>query len=252
MKYFVYSHKNEGLFTKEQLADMALQKDDLVKVEGTNAWLEAEMIPDLAGLLSNSAVAETGQVPSTESKTTAVADTADKEMVPGVVEPTKPSTQVVNPIPVYPKKHSHWFLYVSAVAVLAVVMAISNPNLRSHYVLVDDMISESVSKIEDNSPFSDPFFDFFLGDAFSVKRQVANRLMNDVSYNSCGLFSYCSVDNGIEGSHLITLGLLGHVFSFNQDELDEHMNRLINPQKDDKDQPQENSRKSVPEGSSTL
>ena len=54
MRYYLYSKKDEGLFDKEQLRGLDIDKDDLVKKEDGDCWIEAGRVDELADLFITS------------------------------------------------------------------------------------------------------------------------------------------------------------------------------------------------------
>ena len=185
MRYYLYSKKDEGLFDKEQLRDLQIKGDDLVKAEDADSWVEAEKVEDLADLFLNQfdfdaeeQFSEDYADSDSSSEETASATGSEsgdeQEAMPVVV-----SNQSVQPnaTPVTFKRRQ---LAVFATVLLALTLLATNPKKADHYAVVQQMVAGQIQARSGSGFFGESFMDMFFGgfgffDGFLILRQRNGR-----------------------------------------------------------------------------
>ena len=261
MRYYLYSKKDEGLFDKEQLRDLQIKGDDLVKAEDADSWVEAEKVEDLADLFLNQfdfdaeeQYSEDYADSDSSSEETASATGSEsgdeQEAMPVVV-----SNQSVQPnaTPVTFKRRQ---LAVFATVLLALTLLATNPKKADHYA-VQQMVAGQIQARSGSGFFGESFMDMFFGGFGFFDGMAVNRILDDVECRNAFFFSYSKVTDEEDGSHWLTLGVLGHIITMNQDALDSHISNVLygSRHKKKKQQKQQKPRKqqqTVPEGGQSL
>lgn len=263
MRYYLYSAKNSGPFTKEELSGLNLSCQDLVKEEGTDYWIEADKLSDLQDLFTpapkaefvepeievaveeatgvEEGVHEAAEGQESEERAEAESEEAPEETATAEEEAQTP---VVSPVPsVQPKPRTPLLVAICVLAVVLLFLGF-NPGKKAHEPYVVKMVENTMEL--DHQMNSNPFFDFFNDLMFDMffggsgrQRQKAKQILNDIEYSNAYLFSFTSVKNG-GSTKWLTLGVLGHVFVLNQKALDEH---VLGPSATEEIQPEEKPQK---------
>lgn len=262
MRYYLYSKKDEGLFDKEQLRDLQIKGDDLVKAEDADSWVEAEKVEDLADLFLNQfdfdaeeQFSENYADSDSSSEETASATGSEsgdeQEAMPVVV-----SNQSVQPnaTPVTFKRRQ---LAVFATVLLALTLLATNPKKADHYAVVQQMVAGQIQARSGSGFFGESFMDMFFGGFGFFDGMAVNRILDDVECRNAFFFSYSKVIDEEDGSHWLTLGVLGHIITMNQDALDSHISNVLygsrhKKQKQQKQQKPRKQQQTVPEGGQSL
>lgn len=231
MRYYLYSKKDEGLFDKEQLRDLQIKGDDLVKSENADSWIEAEKVDDLADLFippvdfdSECGFSDDGC--TQESADGADAGTADADCTSSAAVPL-PSVVEQRPDERTPLKFGRGRLAAFAAVLLALVLLGSNPNKNEHYMVVQQMVSNGLQAQNHSRSWGESLMDMFFGGFSFFDSFTTDRIMNDVECHNAFLFSYSKVTDEEAGSHWITFGVLGHIFQMNQEALNEHISYVL-------------------------
>ncbi|MCQ2207501.1 MAG: hypothetical protein MJZ02_04695 [Paludibacteraceae bacterium] len=248
MRYYLYSRKNDGLFDKEQLRDCSIGKDDLVKAEDADSWIEASKVDDLSDLFEEPAdvnfedefteevetiEAEPKQEDPQPEKNT---DDSEKADLPATANPTQ-----LQEMPMPLKRN--WMVGFGAI-LCAMVLLSSNPKKSAHYEVVQQMVSEGLQSLEGSRSWGESLMDIFFRGFGFFDGMAVESLMNDVECHNAFLFSYGKLNDAEEGSHMVTFGILGHVFSMNQEAMNSHIsNVLYGHRKPKREQPKEAPRR---------
>ena len=259
MRYYLYSKKDEGLFDKEQLRGLDIDKDDLVKAEDADSWVEAEKVEDLADLFippvdfdSECGFSDDGC--TQESADGADAGTADTDCTSSSAVPL-PLVVEQRPDERTPLKFGRGRLAAFAAVLLALVLLGSNPKKSDHYMVAQQMVINGLQAQDHSRSWGESLMDMFFGGFSFFDSFTTGRIMNAVECHNAFLFSYSKVV-GEEGSHWITFGVLGHIFPMNQEALNEHISHVLygtrRHQPEKKQTPRRKQQQTVPEGGQSL
>lgn len=270
MRYYLYSRKNEGLFEIGQLRGFCIEKDDLVKAEDADSWVEACKVAELAGLFEEPAdvdfedeIMEEETAEKVDDAENVADDATEQEAPQQEEEPahsgnmTLPINAKPNSLQVVPVQLKRGWMVGMAIVLGAMILLSSNPKKSAHYEVVQQMVSEGLQSQEGNRSWGESLMDLFFRGFGFFDDMAVERLLNDVECHNAYLFSYSKLNDVEEGSHWVTFGILGHVFSMNQDAMNEHIsNVLYGHRKPKQERPKETPRKrkpqQIPEGGQSL
>lgn len=223
MKYYLYRHGNERLFEKKQLKMLAIRRDDLVKEEGGESWIEAEKVPELKDLFTDSettgSTEEYSAVNEFHEEGVQRAEAPELEDLP--VKSENKELVFYNPFNSNLKVSRRW-LYIGLGVLFLVIMAATNPSKAKHYDKVETMICTSiVNNGYDNTESS---LANYLVSAF-----VSNIVNKSLAWHDCILFSYTNINEELyRERNIVTFGIFGHVFSVSQEKVDKYIGNLKN------------------------
>lgn len=210
MKYYLYSKKDEGPFSKEELALFGVTNDDLVKEESTDYWIEIAKVPELCPLtdvsISNDII---DQIEGEECA-------GEAEIEPeSHVDYYKDSAIVKTDEPTENTRFGlRKWLIVLPLFILFVAY-FTNPGKKAHFPVVRNIVERVVGPSKSGIT-GDPFFDMFFDNFGIFDNMMTERVMNEISWHDGHLFSYCSFTDNSGNSHWITFGCLGVVYSMNE------------------------------------
>lgn len=230
MNYFLYRCKAEGLLSLEELRSRHVKKDDLVKAEDSDVWVEACKVLELQNLIEDDVVAVS--LPEND-----FAEVKEQN----VAAPVARTSMFVN---------LRGFIWACLGATLLLLLLGSNPSKKEHYPVVRSMVEEGLNGC-DIVVMRDPFMDMFFG-GMGFYDDLTDRLMNGVKWHSAGLFSYCSFVDEDKDSHWVTLGILGHVYTLNQDAINDYIVKMLNPTPRKPKKEKQKHKEPIPEGGMAL
>lgn len=243
MEFFIIKNdEQQGPFTLEQLSGMSIMPDTPVWTEGMPDWTTADKVAELQHLVAYAprvdSPAEPPAMPASSASqppqwNNAHAGTSTSSQQPYSTSQQRPSGGYVPPAepqyyqapePSKPKKsHTALWVTIAIVAVLAAVLAITNPSEDDHCRAIAGVTqSWSSEKIEDLTGGG------FLG---GITKMVTGPLVSGVVKNivhvdSYGLCSLGHIDIG-DSSTNVSFGIMGHVFTFNKTQIDEKIKEAI-------------------------
>lgn len=259
MRYYLYSKKDEGLFDKEQLRGLDIDKDDLVKKEDGDCWIEAGRVDELADLFIPPVDFDSECGFSDDGSTQEPADGVGA----GAADAGCPSSDESLPLVVEQRladKPSLAFgkgrMAAFAAVLLALVLLGSNPKKNDHYMVAQQMVINGLQAQDHSRSWGESLMDMFFGGFSFFDSFTTSRIMNDVECHNAFLFSYSKVTDEEAGSHWITFGVLGHIFPMNQEALNEHISHVLygtrRHQPEKKQTPRRKQQQTVPEGGQSL
>lgn len=198
MKYFIIENNQQaGPYTIYELKDKGLKSDTLVWTEGMDDWKPAWQVDELKNFLYTTASAPTPPpVPPTNAE-----------------QPQAQPEQEEQP----QKKKGHCGLIALGILVLLLlVMVFANPSKEDHI----DAMQSSISKAIEKQTSGDDFFSQGLGMLSKMfADQITGPVLNNVlTYHNYVVFSTTTVRwNGKD--HRASLGLLGQVFTVDEDDI---------------------------------
>lgn len=236
MEFFIIkNYEQQGPFTLEQLGGMSIMPDTPVWCEGMSDWTIAGNVPELQHLVAYAPRVDGTTEPPAMPQTTAQQPPQWNPRGYNQQQYTQSQPQYYAPqqsASVEPKpKKSHTALWVTLaiVALLAAVLAITNPDKRAHCNAISSVTKDwTQDKIDD-----------FLGGGLvsGLTKMVTAPLMSEVingvvDVDNYGLCSVGHIDIGNNKTN-VSFGIMGHVFTFNKNQIDEKINEAIGMSLDD-------------------
>lgn len=238
MEFFIIMNdEQQGPFTLEQLSGMNIMPDTPVWTEGMPDWTTADKVAELQSLVAYAPRVDSPAEPPAMPKTSPAQPplwepstaNATQNQAPYTApqQPygyTAPQPQYSEPAPVKQKK-SHTALWVTLVilAILAGVLAVTNPNKKDHCRAISNVTKDwTQDKIDD-----------YLGGGLlgGLTKMVTAPLLSEVvegfvDVDNYGLCSIGHIDLG-ESTTKVSFGIMGHVFTFNKAQIDEKIKEAI-------------------------
>ena len=242
MEFFIIKNdEQQGPFTVEQLSGMNIMPDTPVWAEGMPDWTTADKVAELQRLVAYAPRVgggeeppamphvSTSQPPQWSGSATAnpepqQAPYSSPEQPYGYASSPAQSQQYVAPEPAKPKKsHTALWVTIAIVAVLAAVLAITNPDKDDHCRAIAGVTKDwSQEKIEDLMGGG-----FLGGMTKMVTAPILNKVVDGmVDVDNYGLCSLGHIDMG-GSSTKVSFGIMGHVFTFNKAQIDEKIKEAI-------------------------
>lgn len=224
MEFFIIMNdQQQGPFTIEQLSGMSIMPDTPVWHEGMADWTTASNVAELQhmvayapqdGTQSQAAAQQTspqsGAQPPQWTRPTQHADSQLQE--PVAEKPAKPR-----------KSHTALWVTLALLAVLSIILAITNPDKDDHCRAIT-----KVSRTWMTETVNDLGGTGIIGGIVKVgSTQLIRTAINQfVDVDNYVLFSMGYIDTGAEKSR-VSLGILGHVFTFDKNQIDDKLQEAI-------------------------
>lgn len=120
------------------------------------------------------------------------------------------------------KKISNWLIVVLILVIIGAVMTVTCPDTQAHKDKLSQMVGTSVKKAISGDSSSD---DLLVQGLQMVGGIVINKVVDGAVDDMLQVENYvvCSIGriNYQAEDHIVSLGLLGHIFTVNQDKLDD-------------------------------
>lgn len=204
MNYFIINNKGqqEGPYTLQQLATLPITAETLVWTKSMKDWTPAWQVDELKCLLS-------GSVPPPPPPTQGYnSSTATPHMPISGQEPT-------------PSHRSHLLLYIlmGGIGLLMVILLFTNPNAEDHRQAIKTEVGGAMEQIANQSTEDDLLSQSFHLLAQLVSTNTAETAIEQLTqYHNSLLFSKMTVN--IDGTeHVVSYGMLGHVWTINKDDV---------------------------------
>lgn len=221
MEFFIIMNDvQQGPFTLEQLSGMSIMPDTPVWREGMTDWTAASHVAELQHLVA--------YAPQPEGTQNAIGEQPTGAQPPqwNPVRETAPSYAPEPEYATQPKpRKSHTALWVTLIIVglVAILLAVTNPDERDHRRAISGATKDwTKEKVED-----------LVGGGFfgGITKMITAPLINGVIDNTVNVDNYvlCSVghiDLGEDKTN-VSFGILGHVYTFNKNQIDEKIEEAI-------------------------
>lgn len=206
---------------------LAIRREDLVKQEDGESWIEAEKVADLKDLFADceTETADSGKSFSddrndnvTETEGSGSPESQELTSKSGNME-----VSPYNPFSDRPQvKIKKSWLYIGLGALLLVIMAMTNPARHTHYDKVETMICTGI--VNNGYDGSRNQFANYILSSF-----VSKMVEQTLDWHDCTLFSYTTINEEIYAErNIVTFGIFGHVFSISQDKMDKYIGNAKN------------------------
>lgn len=254
MKYFIIDSNSQqaGPFTIYELKDKGIKEDTLVWAEGMNDWTPAWQVEELKALIFTPS-GTTPPPPPTPGQTAAQQNAAGQEPQgnAGQQPPQQPNyasqqqayagqqQAYAGQQPPYNNQQQPYAgqqdkggkntvlkVVLAVIAVLLIVMAVTNPSKDEHKRAIADAVTqmfEDQTKVDSNDPLESGLM--ALGKVFAD--QFTTALLNDyLNYHNYLFWSTTSIDAAGK-DYRTSIGLFGHVFTISNDDLDKALSKDI-------------------------
>ena len=233
--YVVLNDEQQGPYTLEQLKKLGLDADMLVWKAGMDDWTPAGEVEPLRDIVRK---------PTPEPP----AVTMEPEVVPppapsvAQVEPVVPPIAPVPPVapqptnyyetpstggygsvppqrPSFLSRHKGLFFFAFFLAVLCAILAVTNPNEKKHRAAISQLAGDIIES-QVNDFMDDPYSGF--GASILTSGIVDKVTDHMVTVKDYGLFSLGQVEFN-DQKKTLSLGILGHVFTFSNEDFENYM-----------------------------
>jgi len=227
MEFFIIKNDEQlGPFTIDKLGGMDIQPDTPVWYKGLDNWTVAGKVEELRDLLVYKP-----QSDASEEKTDAnldreiphISNESDEPATPAAaMEPSK--GQALPEAATKPKKsRTGLWVTLGIVGLLTIVLAVSNPNKESHCSEINSVSQSWVTETVDGYHMNN-----LAGGLIKTASTwlVRSAIEENVQVKNYFLFSIGQIDSGGEKTR-VSFGILGNVFTFNKDKLDEKVKEIM-------------------------
>jgi len=217
--YLIVNGQQQGPFTIEELAKRGITPESEVWAEGMDDWKQAGDVPELTAVLQQ-------QQFNQHQQAQAAATPVGKPYEPSTTPPPPPQ-RGVSQQPEPARKGSgctRWLLALLILAILFATMVFTCPGKRAHEQAIQQVTQSFVNdKVEQKSPL----------DEDGIFGRMLNELIKNVTGYGTDMavthfldvknYLVCSVGKMSIGDHkdkMVSLGLFGHVFTFDKEDLE--------------------------------
>lgn len=239
--HLIVNGKQEGPFTVEELAQKGINPESEVWAQGMNDWMQAGDVPELTAVLQR-AEFEAAQQAARKAENQAV---TGQPYNPPQYTP-RPSRQTYQAQPQAPaaapakkKGCTPWLLAGLILAVLFGIMVLTCPDRKAHEDAiqqvtekwVNDKVHENISSITGNEGV-DAVLNEIIG---KVTAEITGRgtEMAISQYLDVKNYMVCSVGTisvGEAKDKMVSLGIFGHVFTFDEEDLERLWAKMLDDQ----------------------
>lgn len=234
--YIAVDGTRQGPFTLQELTNRGLSADTLVWTKGMANWAEAGTVPELADALDE----EPPELPGQPTEPTVPQPEVTDDEIYGCPPDPEPAPQY-RPTPVQPdpwqqsaaqeqaqqpskKGHGKWIL-AGVVLLLLIVMLVSRPSRQSHEQAIVNALSSYVADQVDSSLVG--AVPLLAG----VVKDGSNQLIETYVDSNLELDDYFVLNVGRmpigESKKKVSLGILGHVFTFDKEDVAKAVNHYL-------------------------
>ncbi len=211
MEYFIYKDKRQqGPFTVEQLAAMGLTSDTLVWREGMGQWTPAWQVDELkavtGGRQSGAAAPPPPPVDGDADRPRQADGPADSAPADAPAHESRRRRRAVK--------------WLAAAAVVFFILLMSCPKADDHYEAVTREVTEALTDSASSLSTGIEAFDVIGG---ALGREIVTQFVGAMATQAVKVDNYIILSVGrVEHdgrSHIVSLGILGHVFTFSSADL---------------------------------
>lgn len=213
MEFFIIlNDQQHGPYTIDQLREMGIDANTPVWHKGLDDWTMAADIDELRDLLLYSADEEE------------IIDEATPPQWSGRQHNMANRAMQETPIAAKPKKrHTGLWVTLGVIAALAIILTITNPKKDDHCREITNVSRTWVNETIDNFGGNNLIGGVVKSASTWLIRSAVDE---NVKVDNYVLFSIGYIDTGAEKSR-VSLGILGNVFTFNKEQLNEKVNEII-------------------------
>lgn len=234
--YVIINDQQQGPFSLEQLAELAITPQTDVWAEGMDDWQPAGDVPELTTLLQQqefiqhmNAVTPPAAPPPYRSSASASGGAVPPPAAP---QPSVPGpAPSVSATPKSPRKGNGWVVAVVIIALVVALLAFTCPSRQAHTAAIKEVTHDWVAQKVD--AMAGDALGGFLGNmgmevVGDYLKEMGVRFLNDKLNNFMDdhfeVSNYLVVSVGrfklSDKTQTVSLGVLGKVFTFNTDDID--------------------------------
>lgn len=221
MKYYfiIINNKQLGPLTEDQLASVGVKADTPVWNEGLPDWTPAGEVPELKAIVGP------------------VADNNSGEQAGGYQGAQPPQwtgvtqSAVGGPVSAQPRKrHTGWWVAAACLTALVIALAVTCPDKKDHERAIASVTKEWMGDKLDSWGM-----DGMLGSMFRMLGGMSADYAIDemIDVDDYFLWSVGHLNIGNE-QYRTSIGVMGHVFTFNKEQIDDAFNEWIGITSDDR------------------
>lgn len=244
-EFYIYiNDQQQGPFTIEQLAEMGITPETEVWTQGMADWQQAGDVAELTQLLQQQQFQQhVYSTPPPHAPRTASAT----EQQPATPQPSPWQNETPAKQPKKSNSGVKWLIALLCLLVVVAVLAITNPTRREHKdAIVDasrEWLGEKTKALTDPlgglAPIVGGIVDWVGGHGIDF---VIDQHLDVDNYVVCSVGRF-TTDNDAK---TISLGVLGHVFTFDKNDVDKVLVRAIERELGVADKPAPKQRQTVP------
>lgn len=226
MEFYVYiNDSQQGPYTIEQLATLNITPETEVWAQGMDDWTPAGDVPALTTLLQQQEYRRAREAQAQQASLSATSSYQHRSQAP-INEPTCERTYTE---PVAPTKKENrgggcvlWTLIVAFV--MLVVLVVTVPSREDHLNTIKDVTREWMSATVDKTGLGGSI----LGEVATwVGGSGINLALDQMfSYDNYFVCSVGTLNYGTYSKH-VSLGILGHVFTFDKEDINNTIKQAI-------------------------
>ena len=226
MNYYVYiNNEQQGPFTLEQLAEMGITPETEVWTQGMADWCQAGDVAELTPLLQRQQFQQ--HIYSTPPPHAPRVEPAPADPRPDAVG-NSPWQQPAPAEPPRSRSGVKWLIALLCLLLVVVLLAVTNPDRSKHKdAIVDssrewlgDKTKALTDPLGDLAPIVGGLVDWIGGHGIDF---VIDQYLEVDNYVVCSVGRFNTGDE----AKTISLGVLGHVFTFDKQDVDQALARAI-------------------------
>ncbi|MBR5640088.1 MAG: DUF4339 domain-containing protein [Muribaculaceae bacterium] len=220
MEFFIIKNDEQyGPYTIDQLREIGIDANTPVWYKGLDNWTLATEIDELKDLLVFSPMPDYDEEEIIEEPEEIAAPPQwNKRQVKRLAK------KEIQQSPAKPKKkRTGLWVTLGAVATLAIVLAVTNPKKEDHCREITNVSRTWITETVDNFRLNN-----IVGGVIKTASTwlIRSAVDENVKVDNYVLFSIGYIDTGAEKTR-VSFGILGNVFTFNKDQLDQKVNEII-------------------------
>ena len=201
MQYFIIENGAQaGPFSPEELVNTKnISAETLVWTEGLKDWTPAWQIEEIRQALENRINTQQTPPPVPE----AIQNNTKEE---------KPQNEK--------KCHKAWWFILATIFVILIILMVSNPNKQDHKEAIKTEVTTAINKLADKDNDEDDLLTMGVKTLMRLFAGTTVDVTLDQILNYHNYLIYSSTDVTFDGEqHKVSYGILGHVFTFNADDV---------------------------------
>ncbi|MBR5029868.1 MAG: DUF4339 domain-containing protein [Muribaculaceae bacterium] len=226
MEFFIIKNDEQhGPFNLSQMSVVNLQPDTPVWHEGLEDWTPASEVAELKDLVAYAPKVDAATEAQTLAGTGNGVPPMWKHNANDAIEtPVVNNDKPIEKTEAKPRKsHTGLWVTLAITALVAVILAVTNPKKDDHCREIASVSSTWMNETIDGFDMNN-----LIGGAVKIlsSKLIRNVVDDYVDVDNYGLFSIGYIDTGTEKTR-VSLGILGNVFTFNKEQLDEKIKEIM-------------------------
>ena len=238
--HLIRNGKQEGPFSVEELSQQGITPESEVWSPGMADWKQAGDVPELTAVLQRAEFEASQQAARAAENQPTMGQPYEPSYTPNQAPPSVPPRTPVQPQSKKKSGCTPWLIAALILAILFGTMVFTCPDRHDHEMAIQEVTKEWVGeKIQDN--VSSVTGNSGLGGMMS---DILGRLIEQLTGTGTEkiISTYLKVDNYmvcsigrvrlVDKEKVVSVGLLGHVFTFGKDNLEQLWAQVMDQQED--------------------